>query len=145
MAYYCDSIINDVENLHPKFLEGKTGCKKVEVNKEETKIVFPKEEGKEYSIAIEATVQNGDNKEVFIYKKILASETKNKDEEEEEEEIKNKPIFYIIMGSFAFVIIFVFIIIFCIINKRKKDNPDIDDEDYNKIPVLRETINEDES
>jgi len=49
------------------------------------------------------------------------------------------------MGSFAFVIIFVFIIVFRIINKRKANNPDIDDEEYNNLQVLKETINEDET
>ncbi len=48
------------------------------------------------------------------------------------------------MGSFAFIIILVFIIIFCILNKRKANNPDIDDEEFSNLQVLRETINEDE-
>ena len=128
-----DTIIKDV-TLFPKFLVGKPGCQEVKVI--EDKIIFIKEEGKEYSIAVQATVLNEDNNnEVFIYQKFITNEDKR----------KNDLIFFIIMGSFAFVIIFVFILIFYIINKRKKNNPDIDDEDYNKIPVLRETINEDES
>lgn len=132
-AYICDTIIKDV-TLFPKFLVGKPGCQEVKVI--EDKIIFIKEEGKEYSIAVQATVLNEDNNnEVFIYQKFITNEDKR----------KNDLIFFIIMGSFAFVIIFVFILIFYIINKRKKNNPDIDDEDYNKIPVLRETINEDES
>ena len=57
----------------------------------------------------------------------------------------NDIIFYIIMGTFALVIIVVFIIIFCIINKRKANNPDIDDEEYSNLKILRETINEDEN
>jgi hypothetical protein len=137
LAYICDTIITDIDNLHPKFLEGKAGCEKVEVT--ENKIIFTKKEGKEYSIAVEATVTDGNKKEVFIYQRLL------KNIEAEPDKPNNDLIFYIILGSFAFVIIFVFILIFYIINKRKKNNPDIDDEDYNKIPVLRETINEDES
>jgi hypothetical protein len=137
LAYICDSIITDIDNLHPKFLEGKPGCEKVDVT--DNKIIFTKKEGKEYSIAVEATVTDGNKKEVFIYQRLL------KNIEAEPDKPNNDLIFYIILGSFAFVIIFVFILIFYIINKRKKNNPDIDDEDYNKIPVLRETINEDES
>ena len=49
------------------------------------------------------------------------------------------------MGSFAFVIILVFIIVFRIIYKRKANNPDIDDEEYSNLQVLRDTINEDET
>ena len=86
-----------------------------------------------------ATVKYNGNEKKIIYK------VNNNKEEEEEPKRVNDLIFYIIMGSFAFIIIFVFILIFCIINKRKANNPDIDDEQYNNIQVLRETINEDES
>jgi hypothetical protein len=137
LAYICDSIITDIDNLHPMFLKGKEGCEEFKVT--ENKIKFTKMEGKEYSISVQATVKNGNKEEVFIYQKLLRnSETEN-------DKPNNDLIFYIIMGSFAFIIIFVFILIFYIINQRKKNNPDIDDEDFNKIPVLRETINEDES
>ena len=135
-GYSINQMLSDLL-INPKFLEGKPGCEKVDVT--DNKIIFTKKEGKEYSIAVEATVTDGNKKEVFIYQRLL------KNIEAEPDKPNNDLIFYIILGSFAFVIIFVFILIFYIINKRKKNNPDIDDEDYNKIPVLRETINEDES
>ena len=126
-VYICKKI---VDNLHPDFVDKQTECyntTKIENNK----FKFTKKKGEEYSIIVR--VWGKGDEENFIYTKFILYKP------------NNDVIFFIMMGSFAFVIIFVFILIFYIINKRKKNNPDIDDEDYNKIPVLRETINEDES
>jgi hypothetical protein len=120
IAYICDTIISDVENLHPGFLKGKTGCNEVKVNN--NKIELKKEEGKEYSIVVQANVQNGDNTEAFIYKTFIKNQT-----DKDKDKSKNDIIFYIMMGSFALVIIVVFIIISCIIRRNKMNNPDIDD------------------
>ena len=48
------------------------------------------------------------------------------------------------MGSFAFIIILVFIIVFCIINKRKANNPDIDNVEYSNLKIRKDVINDDE-
>ena len=120
-----DNNNNPFKKLNPEF--------QTEGNK--NKIKFNSENS---NYIVLATVKYNGNEEKIIYKV-------NNNKEEEEPKRVNDLIFYIIMGSFAFIIIFVFILIFCIINKRKANNPDIDDEQYNNIPVLRETINEDES
>jgi uncharacterized membrane protein len=94
---------------------------------------------KDYSLVVLAKIIYKDGSEEYlVYKTEFIKAPKTNKRE-------NDLIFYIIMGVFAFVIILVFIIVFRIINKRKANNPDIDDDEYNNLQVLKETINEDES
>jgi len=140
----------DIDNAFPGYLENnyinkttivKTGDETGKIN-----IDFSLADNKEYTIVVLVTVENGDYIEHFSYQaKSSTSDNGGKTEENKANtEKKNELQFYIIMGSFAFIIILVFIIIFCILNKRKADNPDIDDEEFSNLQVLRETINEDE-
>ena len=137
-AYICDKNIN-LEYIHPKYLE-ENKCTNVEIKDNDEKKInlnYNLKEDQDYTIVVLATVEyNNKIKEDFIYK---AQKFINK------KIINNDLKFYIIMGSFAFVIILVFIIVFRIIYKRKANNPDIDDEEYSNLQVLRDTINEDET
>ena len=137
-AYICDKNIN-LEYIHPKYLE-ENKCTNVEIKDSDEKKInlnYNLKEDQDYTIVVLATVEyNNKIKEDFIYK---AQKFINK------KIINNDLKFYIIMGSFAFVIILVFIIVFRIIYKRKANNPDIDDEEYSNLQVLRDTINEDET
>ena len=137
-AYICDKNIN-LEYIHPKYLE-ENKCTNVEIKDNDEKKInlnYNLKEDQDYTIVVLATVEyKNDIKEDFIYK---AQKFINK------KIINNDLKFYIIMGSFAFVIILVFIIVFRIIYKRKANNPDIDDEEYSNLQVLRDTINEDET
>ena len=129
----------DIDNAFPGYLEDNCINKTtIEKTWDETGIInidLNIGNNNEYTIVVLATVENGNYKEYFSYQAKSITEEKGR---------KNELIFYIIMGSFAFIIILVFIIIFCILNKRKADNPDIDDEEFSNLQVLRETINEDE-
>ena len=137
-AYICDKNIN-LEYIHPKYLE-ENKCTNVEIKDSDEKKInlnYKLKDDQDYTIVVLATVEyNNKIKEDFIYK---AQKFINK------KIINNDLKFYIIMGSFAFVIILVFIIVFRIIYKRKANNPDIDDEEYSNLQVLRDTINEDET
>ena len=138
-AYICENNI-DLDYIHPKYLEQQKGCIKKDLNNNDEKKInlsYNLKEDQDYTVVVLATVKyKGDVTEDFIYKtqKLINKKI-----------INNDLKFYIIMGVFAFVIILVFIIIFRIISKRKANNPDIDDEEYSNLQVLRDTINEDES
>ena len=135
--YLCKKIEN-IDNIHPEFLEESNIIEKQEIIKngneiDQIKLSFNITNNQEYTIIVLATVNYNEYKEYFIYQSFSSGAR------------VNDIIFYIIMGTFALVIIVVFIIIFCIINKRKANNPDIDDEEYSNLKILRETINEDEN
>ena len=143
-AYLYDKIIN-IDYIHPEFLEKNEKYKvKKEINDtndDQITVKFNNDEKKDCSIVVLVTVKYNDgNEEYFIYKTEYIKNTKDFNENKR----KNDLIFYIIMGSFAFVIILVFIIVFCIINKRKANNPDIDDEEYSNLQIRKEVINDDE-
>ena len=135
--YLCKKIEN-IDNMHPEFLEESNIIEKQEIIKngnetDKIQLAFNTTNDQEYTIIVLATVNYDEYKEYFIYQSFSSGKRR-----------VNDIIFYIIMGTFALVIIVVFIIIFCIINKRKANNPDIDDEEYSNLKILRETINEDE-
>ena len=138
-VYICENNIN-LEYIHPKYLEQYKCTKKELTNNDEKKmnLNYNLKKDQDYTIVVLATVKykDGITEEDFIYKTKKFINQKI---------INNDLKFYIIMGVFAFVIILVFIIIFRIISKRKANNPDIDDEEYSNLQVLRDTINEDET
>jgi hypothetical protein len=137
--YLCKKITN-IDNIHPNFIEESNIIDKQNIEKTGNQIdmlnlAFNITKNQEYTIIVLATVKSEEYEEYFIYQAFNYVE-------------KGRPndiLFFVIMGSFAFVIIIVFSLIFCIINKRKANNPDIDDEEYSNLHVLRETINEDEN
>ena len=137
--YLCKKITN-IDNIHPNFIEESNIIEKKNIEKTGNEIdllnlEFNIKKNQEYTIIVLATVKSEEYEEYFIYQAFNYVE-------------KGRPndiLFFVIMGSFAFVIIIVFSLIFCIINKRKANNPDIDDEEYSNLHVLRETINEDEN
>ena len=137
--YLCKKITN-IDNIHPNFIEESNIIDKQNIEKNGNQIdmlnlEFNIKKNQEYTIIVLATVKSEEYEEYFIYQAFNYVE-------------KGRPndiLFFVIMGSFAFVIIIVFSLIFCIINKRKANNPDIDDEEYSNLHVLRETINEDEN
>ena len=142
-VYLYDKIEN-IENIHPSFLREKEYInitniltKGTDTNKLSTDFIYDFKEGKEYCIVILAVVKYENNEVEYVYSKQFKFNL--------EEKVNNDKIFYFIMGSFAFIVIFVFIVIFCIINKRKANNPDIDDEEYSNIKIYSEAINEDEN
>jgi hypothetical protein len=141
-AYLYDKNIN-IDYYNPEIIKEKEKyLEKIEIDKtdeENIKVEFiinNIEYDKEYSIVVLATVKYDDGSEEYFIYKTHSLKFDN--------ERKNDLIFYIIMGSFAFTIILVFIIIFCIINKKKANNPDIDDEEYSNLQIRKEAINEDE-
>ena len=144
-AYLYDKIIN-TDYFYPELLKDKyTFINSTNIDSDE-KIInleFNLQDKKEYSIVVLAKITYEDKSEEYLVYK--TEFIKAEDKKTETDKRENDLIFYIIMGSFAFVIIFVFIIVFRIINKRKANNPDIDDEEYNNLQVLKETINEDET
>ena len=137
-AYLYDQIIN-IDFMYPELLKEKynyINMTNIDINENKINIDFNIKNKKDYSLVVLAKIiYNDESEEYIVYKTEFIKAPKT----------NNDLIFYIFMGAFAFVIILVFIIVFRIINKRKANNPDIDDDEYNNLQVLKETINEDES
>ena len=125
--------------MYPELLKEKynyINMTNIDINENKINIDFNIKNKKDYSLVVLAKIiYNDESEEYIVYKTEFIKAPKT----------NNDLIFYIFMGAFAFVIILVFIIVFRIINKRKANNPDIDDDEYNNLQVLKETINEDES
>ena len=139
-AYLYDEIIN-IDFIYPELWTKKYNFinkKEIDIEKNNTNLDFNIKNEKDYSIVVLAKIVYKDESEEYLVYKTEFIKASKDDKRE------NDLIFFIIMGVFAFVIILVFIIVFRIINKRKANNPDIDDEEYNNLQALKETINEDE-